>query len=85
MRAKISDLDPVGKINESVEFVIPLIADFKPTYYASPTGQYYPTEPMKRPRYLLRIGEHEYIMDRTGLITEKITNVILDNDDHIIK
>jgi len=58
MKAKISKVGPVGDINESKEFYIPLIK-FK-------DGTKIKGEPMKQDRYLLEIGEFKYWLLTTG-------------------
>lgn len=61
-------VDPAGKKIKSVE------ADYFDLCHAMPPEDY-PAghEPMKKNRYILSVGEHEYIISRNGQIIEQIS------------
>lgn len=68
MKVKISKVGPVGDINESKEFYIPLIKKNKIQLIKLKDGTVIKGEPMKQDRYLLEIGEYKYWVLRTGEI-----------------
>jgi|Laugrespbdmm15sd_2_1035082.scaffolds.fasta_scaffold00393_7 hypothetical protein len=68
MKAKISKLDPLGTIEESKEFYIPLIKKNKIQWIKLKDGTKIKGEPMKQSRYLLEIGEFKYFVRRNGEI-----------------
>ena len=68
MKAKISKLDPVGTVEESKEFYIPLIKKNKIQWIKLKDGTKIKSEPMKQSRYLLEIGEFKYWLRKNGEI-----------------
>lgn len=68
MKVKISKVGPVGDINESKEFYIPLIKKNRIQRIKLKDGTVIKGEPMKQDRYLLEIGEYKYWVLRTGEI-----------------
>jgi hypothetical protein len=68
MEAKISKLDPVGTVEESKEFYIPIIKKNKTQWIKLKDGTKIKGEPMKQSRYLLEIGEFKYWVRKSGEI-----------------
>jgi len=68
MKCKISKVGPVGDINDTKEFFIPLIKKNKIQLIKLKDGTVVKGEPMKQDRYLLEIGEFKYWLFRNGEI-----------------
>jgi hypothetical protein len=66
MKAKISKIGPVGEIEESKEFYIPLIKKNKIQLIKLKDGTVVKGEPMKQCRHLLEIGDFKYWISRSG-------------------
>ena len=68
MKAKISKLNPVGFVEESKEFYIPLIKKNKIQLIKLNDGTTIKSEPRKKSRYVLEIGEFKYWVRKNGEI-----------------
>jgi hypothetical protein len=67
MIVKISKINPVGDIEESIDFNFPFVDDN--TYLIKLNdGTVVKGEPMKKSRYLLEIGDYKYWVQRDGKI-----------------